>query len=241
MKWRLNRAVFARARHVVVWSRWVRDGLADGYGIDPGRVTIIPPGVPTRAWARAEPRRDHRGPLRVLFVGGDAERKGGLLLLEAVRALRETRPLELDLVTGSPIPPEPGVRVHNGLGANTGELRRLFHEADIFCLPTEGDCLPLALAEAAASGLPSISTAIAGIPELVRDGETGLLIAPHDRAALVDALSRLAVDPALRLGMGRQAAELATAEHDAERNARRLLQLLKGLAAGQRQPASPDG
>jgi glycosyltransferase involved in cell wall biosynthesis len=230
VKWRLNRAVFDGARHLVTWSRWTRNGLAEGYGVDPKRVTVIPPGVHTRDWTRPEVRRDHGGPVRVLFVGGDAERKGGLLLLEAVRALREEFSLEVDIVTGSPLRAEPGVRVHTGLAPNTDELRRLYHEADVFCLPTEGDCMPLALAEAAASGLPSVSTSVAAIPEIVRDGETGILVAPRDRRGLIEALRQLVTDPARRLAMGAAAEALAVAEHDAGRNACRLLELLKRAA-----------
>ena len=185
-------------------------------------------------WARPVPRAPHVGPLRVLFVGGDAERKGGLLLLDAVRALRDSRPIELDMVTRSPIEPEAGVRIHGTCQANSDTLRRLYHEADVFCLPTEGDCLPLVLAEAAASGLPIISTAIAAIPEIVRDGDTGLLIQPRDLGGLVAALQRLSGDGELRLRMGARAAALAAAEHDAGRNALRLLGVAKRVASGGR-------
>jgi len=232
LKWRLNRRAFESARHLVAWSAWARDGLAEGYGVDRARVTVIPPGVHTREWARLEPRRPHEGPLRVLFVGGDLERKGGTLLLEAVRGLRAATPVELDLVTRSPLTPEPGVRVHRGMQGNSPELRALYHAADVFCLPTYGDCLPMVLAEAAASGLPSIASDVAAIPEIVRDGDTGLLVRRGDRDGLTEALRRLACDVTLRLAMGERARVLAEAEHDAGRNAARILSILKRLANG---------
>lgn len=232
LKWRLNRAAFHRARHVVAWSQWAKDGVIADYGVAPERVTVIPPGVHTRDWQRPTPRQAHAGAVRILFVGADAERKGGLLLLEALRALRETLPIELDLVTRSQLRAQPGARVHSGLSANSGDLRALYHQADIFCLPTDGDCLPLVLAEAAASGLPAIATTIAAIPELVRHGETGLLIERGDLGSLVASLRRLASDVPLRLSMGERAAALAASEYDAGANAQRLLRLMK-LSASQ--------
>jgi glycosyltransferase involved in cell wall biosynthesis len=242
LKWRMNRAVFRRARRLVAWSEWARRGLAEGYGVDAGRVTVIPPGTHVSAWTSPTARRLHAGPMRILFVGGDARRKGGVLLLEAFRALRGTLEMELDMVTRTPLDSGPGVRVHRGVAANSDALRRLYHEADVFCLPTEGDCLPLVLAEAAASGLPSISTTIAAIPEIVRHGETGLLIEPRDLEGLVAALRRMSVDGALRLRMGERAAALAIAEHDAGRNALLLLSLVKQVAnegRSQRAGAAP--
>ena len=231
LKWRLNRAVFQRARHVVAWSQWARAGVVEGYAVAPERVSVIPPGVPTANWTRPAPRGQTDAPIRVLFVGGDAERKGGLLLLEACRRLRLQLPLELDLVTRSRVAEEPGVRVHGGIQANSSELRELYHRADIFCLPTGGDCLPLVLAEAAASGLPLVATALAGIPEIVRPGDTGLLVERGDLTSLVDALKRLALDRDLRLAMGARARALAMSEHDSATNARRLLALVKRIAA----------
>ena len=125
--------------------------------------------------------------------------------------------------------------------ANSDILRRLYHEADVFCLPTEGDCLPLVLAEAAASGLPTISTTIAAIPEIVRHGETGLLIQPRDLGGLVAALQRMDGDGELRLRMGERAAALAAAEHDAGRNALKLLDVVKQVADESGTPARAPG
>jgi glycosyltransferase involved in cell wall biosynthesis len=231
LKWRLNRAVFRRARHVVAWSEWARKGVIEGYGVAPERVSVIPPGVPTASWTRPARRGPTDAPVRVLFVGGDAERKGGLLLLEACRRLRTLLPLELDLVTRTRVAEEPGVRVHAAIRANSSELRALYHRADVFCLPTGGDCLPLVLAEAAASGLPLVATALAGIPEIVRHADTGLLVERGNLTSLVDALKRLALDSELRLSMGARAAELAVSEHDSATNARRLLEVVKRIAA----------
>ena len=118
------------------------------------------------------------------------------MLLEAVRRLRDAGvAIELDLVTRDEVPDQEGVRVHHGLTPNSPPLIELYHRADVFCLPTMGDCLPMVLSEAGAVGLPLVSTDVGAISEIVRDGETGLLVPVDDVGALAAALRRLADDP----------------------------------------------
>jgi glycosyltransferase involved in cell wall biosynthesis len=226
----LNRRCFARARHLVTWSAWAKASLTDEYGVPPEKVTVIPPGVETCVEA---PRRGAAGgPVRLLFVGGDFARKGGAVLLDAFQRVRAAagrgpRDLELHLVTGAVVPPEPGLVVHNGLSPNSPQLKALYQSADIFCLPTEADCLPVALAEAGAYGLPLVSTRVAAIPELVKEGETGLLVPPGDAEALAGALEALIGDVPLRRRLGEGARQVVRARFDAETNTRHLLALIK--------------
>ena len=96
LKWRANKACFARAEEVVAWAEWTKQGLVDRYDVPADKVVVIPPGVDYDRWSaygRDEDASadDDAGPLRVLFVGGDLERKGGFVLLEAVRRLRDRR------------------------------------------------------------------------------------------------------------------------------------------------------
>ncbi len=233
LKWRANRAVFRRARRVVTWSTWAKQGVVDGYGIDADKVTVLPPGVDPALWRRPESHVADPSVVRVLFVGGDLERKGGDVLIEAVQAVRAARAetgqgpeLQLDLVTRAAVPEQPGVRVHRGMAPNSPELVALFHDADIFALPTRADCLGIALLEAGAAGLPLISTAIAGVPEIVKADQTGLVVPPADREALVGSLNRLIDDPALRRRLGDGAASLVAQRFDAETNATELVDLI---------------
>jgi glycosyltransferase involved in cell wall biosynthesis len=238
MKWKANRLCFRRARHIVTWSEWARQGVVDGYGIDPGKITVVPPGVRPAMWWSDARSTDAAATVRILFVGGDLARKGGDLLLDAFAGLRSRLaeaggpPVELDLVTGADVAPAPGVVVHRGLAPNSPELVALYHRAHIFCLPTRGDCLPMVLSEAGAAGLPLVSTATAAIPEIVQHERTGLVVPPDDRPALVHALQRLVEDPDLRLRLGLAARELVDREFDAEKNARRLADLLRDVAGG---------
>jgi glycosyltransferase involved in cell wall biosynthesis len=231
LKFRANRACFHRAAHLVSWSAWAKQGLVEGYGVDAANVTVVAPGVTPSLWNRPAPRTAHDGPVRILFVGGDLGRKGGDVLLDAFRDLRAGgADAELHLVTPSPVLPAPGVIVHHDLGPNSPRLIELYHHADVFCLPTRGDCLPMVLSEAGAAGLPLVSTAIAGIPEIARDGETGLLVPVGDRPALTRALRTLVDDTDLRLRLGAAAAELVGRDYDAKQNVGRLVELLVAVA-----------
>jgi glycosyltransferase involved in cell wall biosynthesis len=238
LKWRANRACFARSRAIVAWAEWTKQGLVDRYDVPAEKIHVIPPGVDFARWSAYGRDREPGaggGPLRVLFVGGDLERKGGHVLLAAIAALRAAGvDVELDVVTRDRVPDQDGVRAHHGLTPNSAPLIELYHRADVFCLPTMGDCLPMVLSEAGAVGLPLVSTAVGAIGEIVRDGETGLLVPVDDTAALADALRRMAEDPDARQRMGDAARELVRTEFDAAANARRLVALLLDVGAAQR-------
>jgi glycosyltransferase involved in cell wall biosynthesis len=239
-KWGLNRDCFKAARKIVTWSEWAKHGLVDEYEVLADKVTVLSPGVNTRFWAKADGRW-RTNPVKILFVGGDLERKGGNLLLEAYRLIREEQidgnmrgvghhAIELHMVTNETLPPEPGIFVYNGILPNSPELRSLYHDCDIFCLPTNGDCLPMVLSEASAASLPVISTSLAAIPEIIKEGKNGFLISPGDCAALKARLSRLIEDPRLRIQMGAEGAKIAFKNHDSPTNTAQLVGLLKELA-----------
>lgn len=226
LKWQLNRNTFRTARHIVTWSHWAKQGLIKDYDVAAEKVTVIPPGVNTASWKRPEPRAYHDGPTRILFVGANLERKGGLVLLEAFRALRNLN-VELHLVTRDKAPEESGIYTYHNMQPNSPELRALYHKCDIFCLPTYGDCLPMVLSEAGAAGLPSVTTRVAAIPEIVHEGETGFVVPPGDADALAIALKQLIQNPDLRLRQGARAVEVVSGNFDGQHNACRLLDLLR--------------
>jgi glycosyltransferase involved in cell wall biosynthesis len=228
----LYRRVFHSASALTTWSEWAKDSLRDDYGVDPDLVTVVPPGTDlelfpfgteTRA---AEPGRK----VRLLFVGGDFERKGGQDLLAAMRGgLAET--CELDVVTKAPVPETPAVRVHSDLGPNDPRLVALYRDADVFVLPTYADCLAVVLGEAMAAGLPIVTTNVAAQPEAVRDGVSGMIITPGDVDALGRSLRTLASDAELRQRMGREGRAIAEARFDTRKNAERLARVIEdGIA-----------
>jgi glycosyltransferase involved in cell wall biosynthesis len=91
-------------------------------------------------------------------------------------------------------------RVH--LLGTRRDLGNLLASSDLFVVPSLWEGLPLSLVLAPSAGLGVVSTAVAGIPEVVSDGATGLLVPPGDSRALGAALERLAADPALRQRLG---------------------------------------
>lgn len=229
LKWRLNRDCYHAARHIVAWGEWTKQGLIADYGVPADKITVIPPGVNVADWRRPAPRQRHDHPIKILFVGGNLERKGGLLLLEAFRALRPLG-VELHLVTKDKVDPEPGLFVYNNMQPNSQPLKELYHSCDVFALPTFGDCLPMVLSEAGAAEMAVISTDVAAIPEIVRNDETGLTVPAGDAAALTRALRHLAMSPDLRMRLSERALAHVAQSYDAQKNAGRLLDLLKGEA-----------
>lgn len=229
VKRRLNHRVLCQASALVCWCRWAAASLVADYGVPEARIRVIPPGVDTRLFRPASRRGD--GPVRVLFVGGDFERKGGPELLAAMRRLDDRA--ELDVVTGTEVPTTgSGVtcRVHRGLGPQAPELVRLYREADLFVLPSRGDCMPQAVAEAMACGLPVVATRVGAIPEMVVDGDNGYLVPPRDAGRLAMAIEALVADSGRRTAFGRRSLGLATQQHDAARNNRSIFELLADVS-----------
>jgi glycosyltransferase involved in cell wall biosynthesis len=109
------------------------------------------------------------------------------------------------------------------------EIRRYYERASAFALPSFAEGLPVVLIEAMACGLPVVASRITGIPELVDDGTSGLLVTPARGDELTAALAALAADPARRAAMGRAGREKVVAEFDIERTASRLVEVFREL------------
>lgn len=250
-KKQINQRQLRAAAHVVSWSQWAKRSLVNDYHVDAHKISVIAPGVDRTVWGAADGAKHNDGPkhddgpkhnddvVTVLFVGGDLRRKGGSDLLAAFSAARARLAaaatpvqLELVLVTAGTIEPQPAVTVHRSMKPNSPELIACYRDADIFCLPTHGDCLPMVLSEASACGLPVISTSVGAIEEIVVHGETGLVVPVGDVAALTDALCQLGSDPELRRTMGTAGAARVAEFFDARRNAASLVEVFTSLDRG---------
>ena len=229
LKLEINRRSFKAAFHLVCWSQHAARSLESDYAVAPDRISVIPPGVDTSLFRPLESPRPE-GPVRVLFVGGDFVRKGGPDLVAAMGALSSRA--ELDVVSGADIPAPPAgvvMRVHRGLKPQSPELVDLFRRADVFALPTHGDCLAQAVVEAMACGVPVVSTSVGAIPELIQDGVNGYLLAAGDVGGLRDAIERLATDAPLRARLGAHALRSTRAAHDAMNNNGRIVSMLMSM------------
>ena len=161
------------------------------------------------------------GPLRLLCVARLVEKKGVDVLLDACAALRAAGgDFRLDIIGDGVLAPQLRQRsVDLGLDTVVTFRGALPHEqvvaqmqaCDLFVLPCrvaadgDMDTLPTVLLEAMACGVPCLSTPIAGVGEIIADGETGCLVAPGDARQLAAAITRLIHEPATRLRMGRAA------------------------------------
>jgi glycosyltransferase involved in cell wall biosynthesis len=220
LKRRLIARTFQAATGVIAWNKWASDSIIGDYRVPAERVVTSSPGVSRSA---RSPSPKPASPVRLLFVGGDFERKGGQDLLAAFASLQGA---ELDIVTTSDIVVPDGVRVHRGLRPEDAGLADLYARAHVAVLPTYGDAFPHALLEALGAGLPIVSTDVGAISEIVVDGETGFLVSPGDVPGLASALSLLCRDAERRETMALASWNRARTRYDAQDSITRILDLL---------------
>jgi len=218
----LERRSLRAAPLAVSWTDHVRDGLR--VMVPEARVETLHPGLDlTQFTPRAGRRRP--GVPRILFVGRRFRAKGGPALLEAAETL--ARPVEVHVVTTDRVQPHPLMTVHRAR-AGTTDLADLFRDADLCCLPTTLDAAPWVILEAQASGLPTVSTTIGSIPELV-PSDCGKVVPPGEPEALKQAIDGLLEDEGQRRTMGEAARANVESRYDAERNTARLVELLSSV------------
>jgi colanic acid/amylovoran biosynthesis glycosyltransferase len=203
------------------------------------KLHVVHVGIPLRRFARRQGQTQEK-PTRLLFVGRLVAQKGQAVLLEAVELLTERgRDVELVLAGDGPmratleqLAERMGTAARiSFLGAvGQEEIPALYEDASIFCLPSFAEGLPTVLMEALAMELPVISTRINGAPELVRDGETGLLVTPGRADEMAAAIARLIDDPSLAAQLARRGKDVVIREFDVEICASELRTLLAAAA-----------
>lgn len=201
-------------KRVIAPSEFVRQHLIER-GVAPGHVAVVPPAVdfpdpmPVPV-LRAELGLDAQAVI-VGSVGVLRREKGHEQLIEAVLPLLGRYPqLHLVIVGGGDSARDAlreqaaaagmGARIHL-LGARS-DVPALLPDFDIFALATHIEASGTAFVEAGAAGLPVVGTRVGGVPEMMREGESGFLVPLFDIPALTGALDRLIADPDLRRRMG---------------------------------------
>jgi glycosyltransferase involved in cell wall biosynthesis len=201
------RHVFSRADRTVVLSKDMAKTVRRITG-DDAAIEILYNPVALDGPAPIRPPTDHP---TALFLGEIGQRKGTWDLVEAIPAVLEQVPHARFRIGGNGDVDRLNARVAElglqhavtVLGWVTGaDKQRELIDADLLVLPSYQEGLPMSILEAMGVGLPVVSTPIAGIPEAVIDGRTGLLVPPGNTQELAAALSRLLSTPDLRADMG---------------------------------------
>ncbi len=197
------------------WSKLVVSRL----GVDPG------------LWV-PRPAKSASDFFEILCVGRLTQAKGQHVLIDAVDQLaRQGRRVRLRLVGDGPDGPSlrerakrlenPNMVVFEG-AVNQDNIRALYQAADIFCLPSLAEGIPVVLMEAMAMEIPCVTTHITGIPELIRSGTEGLLVAASDLEGLVKALETLMDDQVLRERVAKSGRARILEDYDLGRNVEHL-------------------
>lgn len=197
-----------RLEHLVAPSFW--EDVAVTYTcVDPAQIRA----VLDRNTDRDEMRQRQglaKNTFVVLCVGQFIDRKGRWIFLDAAKSFADDE--NIKFVWMAPAEPNDAdrakiasyglnnfeLRLSASVGSNREEVLEFFRIADIFALPSYVEGLPIALLEAMALGIPSVSTNVYAIPEAVKDRETGILIEADDSGALAGAIRELRENPQLR-------------------------------------------
>jgi glycosyltransferase involved in cell wall biosynthesis len=230
------------ASFVVTISEYNRRLLEELYGDDVrGRISVVHCGIQPEVFApREQPARGDA--LRIVCVASLQDYKGHPYLIDACELLRERGvPFRLQLVGEGEDRPAIERQIA-GLGLGDAielmgaqprdRVAALLRDADVSVLPSvvtasgKKEGLPVALMEALAMEVPVVATDISGVPELVEDGRTGLLVPERDAAALADALERVWRDPGAARAMAAAGRERVLADFDLHQTAAELRDLL---------------
>ncbi len=214
---------------------------------EPSRVDLVYHGIDAKRFpppdAKTAAAPGDARPVVILSVGRAVEKKGYDDHLPALARLPATLDWRFEHVGGGPqlqgLEEEAralGIAERvTWLGPLTQpDVLARYRAADVFVLSSrvagdgDRDGLPNVLMEAQSQGLPCVATDVSGIPELIEDGVTGLLVAPRDRDALARALARLVGDPALRARLGEAGRERTLRDFSLERGIDRLVERFGG-------------
>lgn len=201
---------------------------------------VIYNGIPTARFLKMDPANARRGKLVLVHIGRFALPKNHSLLIEGLaRALGSHPVMELWLVGDGPLRSEVerlvrkrNLQEHVRFLGLRKDIPELLAQADILLLPSDWEGVPLVVLEAMAAGRPVVATRVGGVPELIEEGKTGLLVPPRDSGALARAILRLAKDPELRRRMGEAARKRALERFDIHRTAQAYAELYLKLLKG---------
>jgi starch synthase len=245
---------------VIAVSAAARQDVLEHFDIDPARLHVVHNGIDTTGFApdlsRDAIARFEIDPAipYVLFVGRITRQKGITLLIEAIPHLDER--IGVVLAAGQPDTPELAAEVERGIAdaraaaplrpihwipehLDRRAVRQLYTHAAVFACPSVYEPFGITNLEAMACGVPVVATRVGGIPEVVADGQTGLLVDPPDPSGggtdrvardLAAAINALVADPGRRVAMGATGRQQAVEEFSWSAVAGKTLEVYRAVA-----------
>lgn len=200
------RAMFERAARVVVLGRTWQDFVTGQAPDTADHISIVPN-------ATEIPSLPHVGggeTVHILFLGRIGERKGVPQLIDALHGMQDHPGWRATIAGDGDVEVSESRSTALGLGdrvafpgwVGPAAVASLIASADILVLPSFAENLPVSVIEGMAAGLAVVATPVGAVEDIIRDGQTGLLVPPGDVPALTDALMRLVNDPELRARLG---------------------------------------
>lgn len=216
-----------RARFVTATSQYLKDQTIILEPEVAGRIEVVPFGVPIPPEPSDKTEETVDAPITVVFAKLYLSNYAPDMVIRAFARAYENLPrLRLIMLGGGEMQQEL-ITLTNTLHitdvatirgwVEPEEAQRIIRAGDIFVMPSYSESFGVAAVEAASYGLPVIASDVGGVPEVVHDGETGILIHPGDEVALADAIVRLAKDEKLRRSMGEAGRRLVAEKYDFEK------------------------
>lgn len=214
------RAMFAGAARIIVLGQSWRDFVAKRAPETASRITVISNATP----APSQPHRGGGETAHILFLGRISDFKGVPELGEALKRMEAIPGWRATIAGNGHVEAARAKAIEYGLTdrvdipgwVDSARVDELLSEADILVLPSHIENQPLSIIEAMAWGLAVVATPVGAVPDIVRDGETGLIVPVGDIGALTAALTRLVEDKGLRQRLGAAGRELHRQALDAE-------------------------
>ncbi len=230
------------ARLITATSQYLMDQTIALEPEAAGKIEVIPFGVPIPPQEKVREEKAENAPVTVVFAKLYLPNYAPDTVVKAFARAHDSLPdLRLTMLGGGEMQSElerlaetlnitSAVAIHGWMEPD--EAQRIIRAGDIFVMPSLSESFGVAAAEAASYGLPVVATNVGGVPEIVRDGDTGLLIPPGDEAALAEAILRLAQDGNLRQSMGKAGRRLVAEKYDFEKCLDKMEAVYQKVLAG---------
>nr|QNO41822.1 D-inositol-3-phosphate glycosyltransferase [Methanosarcinales archaeon ANME-2c ERB4]QNO42778.1 D-inositol-3-phosphate glycosyltransferase [Methanosarcinales archaeon ANME-2c ERB4] len=238
------REVMNDAESVITISEYNKNYLISEIGVN-NRIEVIRCGIDLDKF---NPQKNLKayGRIKLLTVARLVAKKGLAYLIKAIPMVVKKMPnCELTIIGSGPqygnlqhLVRDPDIESYVQFRGDVSdsELMRYYDDVDMFILPCiviengDRDGIPVAMMEAMTMELPVISTTVSGIPELVEDGASGILVSPKDEKAIADAIITLCKDSELRVKMGKKGREIIKREYNIASEAEKLIGVFENVA-----------